>query len=160
MRYCPKCSSKLITKIIENKKRRVCSREECQYIYWNNPVPVVAILVEREGQYVIARNQAWPEGIYSVITGFLEQKESPETAALREVEEELGLTGNVRRHIGNYAFPEQNQIIMCYEVQATGDIKTNHELADYKLLSKNELSEYDFNPLYITRKIIADWLHM
>lgn len=157
MKFCSKCGSELISKVIDGNERYVCSNPGCNFIYWNNPVPVVAALVEYNGNYIIARNKLWPGGIFSVITGYLEQKESPEDAVIREVAEELGLLGSIKRHIGNYIFKEKNQLILCYEVNATGSIKINSELAEIKLLTPKDLSNYDFSPLYITEKIISDW---
>lgn len=157
MNYCPKCGSTLTSKIIDGDNRHACSSEQCSYVFWNNPVPVVAALVEHEGSYIIARNALWPEGIFSVITGYLEAEESPEDAVIREVEEELGLTATIRKHIGNYMFREKNQVILCYEIEAAGEIETNHELAEIRHLSADELSAYDFSPLYITKNIIRGW---
>ena len=158
MKYCSRCGSKLTTKYIDGSNRYVCSSEECSYVYWNNPIPVVAALVSCNDRYVIARNSAWPKGIFSVVTGYLEMNEGPEEAVIREVSEELGIKGSIKRHIGNYLFKEKNQVILCYEVVASGKIKTNHELAEIKELSPAELSEYDFSPLYITERIKHDWI--
>ncbi len=157
MKYCSECGSALEVKHIDGYKRYVCSNEECGYVHWNNPIPVVAALVLYNGNYIVARNSDWPEGIFSVITGYLEQKEAPEDAVLREVEEELGLKGKIKRHIGNYGFKKKNQVILCYEVEAAGNIKTNHELVECKELSPDELRVYDFSPLYITEQIQQDW---
>ena len=157
MNYCPQCGSKLIAKEIDDEERLACSSDSCSYVFWNNPVPVVAALVELDGSYIVARNRAWPRGIFSVITGYLEQGELPEDAVLREVSEELGLQGTVTRFIGNYTFKEKNQVLLCYQVSATGAIETNHELAEIRQLSPEELSAYDFSPLYITEKLIRDW---
>lgn len=155
MKFCPECGSKIALKEIDGAKRFVC--EGCNYIHWNNPAPVVAALVHYEGKYIIARNTLWPRGIFSVITGYLEQNETPEQAVLREVEEELGLSGRIKRFIGNYTFFEKNQVILCYEVEAEGEISTNHELAEVKVLLPDELKAYDFSPLYITEQIVRDW---
>jgi len=157
MKFCPNCANPLIKKYIDGSSKLACSNEACSFVYWNNPVPVVAALVEYNQTYIIARNVLWPKKIFSVITGYLEQNETPEDAVLREVSEELGLSGNIRRHIGNYTFREKNQVILCYEVEATGTITTNHELAEIRLLTPAELLEYDFSPLYITQNIIHDW---
>jgi NADH pyrophosphatase NudC (nudix superfamily) len=146
-----------VSKSIDGNERYVCTNEHCSFIHWNNPVPVVAALVEHSDGYIIARNSLWPQGVFSVITGYLEQNEGPEEAVIREVQEELGLQGKIRRLIGNYTFKEKNQVILCYEVAASGLIKTNHELAEIKQLSTSELMAYDFSPLYITEKIISDW---
>ncbi|MEJ2618766.1 MAG: NUDIX domain-containing protein, partial [Candidatus Thiodiazotropha sp.] len=120
MKYCSKCGNKLTTKRIDGQARYVCVNEECGYVFWNNPIPVVAALVKCDEKYILARNVSWAKGIFSVITGYLESEESPEDAALREVSEELGLNGMITRHIGNYAFHKKNQVILCYEVVATG----------------------------------------
>ena len=144
-------------KTMEGIERSACPTPQCHYIHWNNPIPVVAALVKHEDRYIIARNSQWPKRIFSVITGYLEQNESPKAAVLREVQEELGLTGTIKNLIGAYSFVEQNQIIICYEVEASGQLTTNHEIADVKRLTPDELSAYDFSPLYITRNIILDW---
>jgi len=160
MKFCPKCGSDLHTKLIDGAKRDVCTNPECKFTFWNNPVPVVAALINYKDEYIVARNAKWPKGIFSVITGYLEQNESPEDAVLREVSEELGLTGNIKQHIGNYIFKEKNQVILCYEVVATGKIKVDAELAEIKQLTEKELADYDFSPLYITERIISDWLSL
>jgi NADH pyrophosphatase NudC (nudix superfamily) len=157
MKYCPYCGSGLKAMHIDGSQRYVCSKEKCGFIYWNNPIPVVAALVMRNNNYILARNVSWPKGIFSVIAGYLEQGESPEEAVIREVSEELGLKAKVKRHIGNYTFEEKNQIILCYEVEASGKVITNDELAETKELSVEELSAYDFSPLYIAKKIQHDW---
>jgi NADH pyrophosphatase NudC (nudix superfamily) len=157
MKYCSECGNELTPKQIDGNTRYVCSSGECGYVYWNNPIPVVAALVTYNGKYIIARNSGWPKGVFSVITGYLEREESPEDAVLREVSEELGLNGAIKRHIGNYSFNEKNQVILCYEIEATGNIEINHELVEFKELSPKELREYDFSPLYITEKIKRDW---
>jgi NADH pyrophosphatase NudC (nudix superfamily) len=157
MKYCLECGSALVAKHIDGNTRYVCSSKNCDFIYWNNPIPVVAALVSCNGKYIIARNSAWPKGIFSVITGYLEREESPEDAVVREVTEELGVKGTIKRHIGNYGFHEKNQVILCYEVEATGKIEINHEIVEFIELSPRELLEYDFSPLYITELIKRDW---
>ena len=90
MNFCPNCGSTVTTKSIDGAARRVCTDDACNYMHWNNPVPVVMALVEWQGNYVIARNARWPSGRFSVIAGYLEANESPDSAILREVKEELG----------------------------------------------------------------------
>jgi NADH pyrophosphatase NudC (nudix superfamily) len=47
-----------------------------------NPVPVVAALIEYQGKIVLARNAQWPEGMFSLVTGYLEKHETPEDAVV------------------------------------------------------------------------------
>lgn len=126
-------------------------------MHWDNPIPVVAALVLYQGHYVIARHAGWPTGLFSLITGYLERNEAPEQAVVREVLEELGVTGQVTRHIGNYAFIEKNQLILAYEVVASGTLAVNHELVELRHLLLAELAEYDFGPLSLTQAIVKDW---
>jgi len=160
MKYCPNCRSELITKEIDGESRQACSNNNCKFVFWNNPVPVVAAVVELDGNYIIARNTEWPTGYFSVIAGYLEKGETPEQAVIRELQEELGLTGIVIRYIGNYSFLKKNQLIIAYEIQATGTIEINHELAEVKVLSKKQLEQYDFTPLEITANVVADWSNL
>ncbi len=157
MKYCPECKADIIATSVDGESRQACSNDECEFVFWNNPVPVVAALVELNGEYVIARNAQWPEGVFSVIAGYLEAGETPEHAVVRELEEELGLSGSIQRYIGTYSFFDKNQIIIAYQVSASGTIEINHELAQVKLLSRSELAQYDFSPLEITANIVRDW---
>jgi len=157
MKYCPECGTKAPNNNLENSSRFKCGANECNYVHWNNPIPVVAALVKHNEKYLIARNIQWPKRIFSLITGYLEPGEEIENAILREVKEELNLNGKITNYLGLYSFFEQNQIIIAFEVEATGELKTNHELSATKYLTNEELTSYNFHPLYITEKIIKKW---
>lgn len=99
-------------------------------MHYDNPIPVVAAVVEHEGLVVLARNRAWPETWYALIAGFLERGETPEQAVLREVKEELGLDAAAAALIGVYQFARMNQVIIAYHVVGSGTITLNEELVD------------------------------
>ena len=121
-------------------------------------MPVVAAVVEYNNQIVLARNAQWPKGMYSMITGYLERDESPESAVLREVKEELGLDAQLQGFIGHYPFSMKNQLILAFAVSGSGAIELNHEIAEVKLLPKDELEPKQFGRLKLTAKIVQDWL--
>jgi NAD+ diphosphatase len=154
MRFCPQCGSELVTAAIDDVDRLHCSSSACDYVHWDNPIPVVAAIVEYENCVVLARNKSWPEGMFSIITGFLERGETPEQCAVREVKEELGLNGTVERFVGYYSFFEMNQLILAFHVSGTGMIKLGQELAEYKLVPKNKLKPWPFG----TGHAVRDWL--
>ena len=158
--YCPLCATTLVETLIENKSRKVCPTDSCNYIFWNNPIPVVAAIVEHRGKILLAHNVDWPENFYAMITGFLEQKESPEQAIIREIKEELFLNAKIEAFIGHYPFKEMNQVLICYWVKAIGEIKLNEELDSYKLITMENISTYDFGPLYLAQQMIGDWIAM
>ncbi len=134
MNFCPQCAKPLLTEMRGGKERAVCPDAGCGYIFWNNPAPVVAAIVERAGKVVLVRSHGWPESWYGLVTGFLEHQEMPETAVLREVKEELGLEVRMGRYIGMYPFYQMNQLIIAYHVIAeAGEIRLDtEELAGYR----------------------------
>lgn len=152
MPYCSDCGAALTPRLIDDRERLACPA--CAFVVWDNPTPVIAALVEWEGQVVLARNVAWPEGNFSVITGFLEKGETPEECALREVEEELGLRGEIAGHIGHTVFARQNQLILGFHVIAHGEIRLNAELAELRLIPPERLKPWNFG----TGPLVRDWL--
>ena len=152
--YCPQCGSPLRTAEIDGQSRRRCSAAGCTSVLWNNPVPVVAAIVEVEGAVILARNKGWPEKMYGLITGFLEQGETPDDAVLREVREELGLNSAAARFIGYYPFFEMNQLILAFHVPARGEIILGEELADIKRVSVERLKPWTIG----TGPAVRDWL--
>lgn len=123
-------------------------------MHWNNPVPVVAAIIEHEGRVLLARNQLWPLKFFGLVTGFLEKDETPEVGVLREVEEEVGLKGRIVGFVGHYGFPQMNQLIIAFHVQAEGPITLNEELAEYKLLPPDQVRPWPTGTGYAMR----DWL--
>jgi NAD+ diphosphatase len=158
MKFCPICKCDLANKWIDGVDRLACVSSECSFVFWGNPVPVVAAIVMHQGKCVMARNAAWPVGMFSVITGFLERGESPDDAILRETQEELGLTVQSSVFIGHFPFVKFNQLILAYAVECTGALKLNEEIAEVQLLTRGELESFDFGPLELTKSIVQRWL--
>lgn len=152
--YCPQCSKPLVDAEHGGRVRRACADSACGFVHWDNPVPVVAAVVEHEGQIILARNVAWPPSFYALITGFLERGESPESGVQREVEEELGLQPQAANYIGTYEFSRQNQLIIAYHVPATGTVTLNEELADWKHVAFGDIRYWPAGTGYALR----DWL--
>ena len=153
-RYCPQCGGELVLREAGGLERPTCLAEGCGLVLWDNPVPVVAALVELEGRIVLARNVAWPENAFGLVTGFLEREEAPAQAVAREVAEELGLTATAVSLIGLYPFTQKNQLLIAYHVVAQGRIVLNEELAEVRLIEPGRLKAWDFG----TGFAVADWL--
>jgi NAD+ diphosphatase len=153
MKYCPLCGHTLKTADLAGRERLVCSAE-CGYVFWDNPVPVVAGIVELGDSVVLIRNKEWPERFLGIVAGFLEKKESPEEAILRELKEELGLEGEIIDFVGNYGFSQKNQVILAYHIKAHGEIVLGDELAAYKLVPPAELRPWSLG----TGPALKDWL--
>lgn len=140
MRFCPQCAAPLALRTeVEDggaKERLRCSA--CDYTHWNNPVPVLAAVLEcvdREGQLLLARNAAWPGRFFGLVTGFMEAGESPEDGIRREVHEETALRpAGAPSLLGVWDFQRMNQLIVAYHLPVQGEIRLSPELAEFKLL--------------------------
>jgi NADH pyrophosphatase NudC (nudix superfamily) len=154
MEYCPWCGSRLGTKTIEGREYKACVEGSCEYVFWNNPLPVVAAIIEHEGSVILARGKGWPEKMFGVITGFLEQGEAPEDAIVREVKEELGLTATIKDFVGIYPFFQKNQLILVYHLAAEGSITISDELEEIRHVSADKLRPWPFG----TGPAVKDWL--
>lgn len=157
MKFCSDCGSTLTSNTVEFQKRLVCSSQDCDFVFWNNPTPVMAAIVELNGEFLLAHNNSWPEGTFSMITGFIDSRELPEDTAKREIKEELNLDTISLKFLGHYMFKESNQLIIAYHAVVQGSVSLNEELSDYKLLSKESLKTYNFAPFYITQKVVKDF---
>ncbi len=154
VKYCPWCGHELAIKQINGRDYKACPAENCGYVFWDNPLPVVAAIVEHGGNVLLARNKMWSAKMYGLITGFLEKGESPESAVLREVREELGLDAELKEMVGVYPFIERNQLLIVYHVLAAGEIKMNEELADAISVPPEKLRPWAFG----TGLAVKDWL--
>jgi NADH pyrophosphatase NudC (nudix superfamily) len=153
--YCPVCSSNLVMRNEFEPQRLACPSENCTFVHWNNPIPVVAAILEYKGEVILARKQGWPENWYGLITGFLEAGETPEEAILREVEEEVGLKGKIIEFVGYYSFFEKNELILAYHVKGQGTIILGDELEASKNISISKLRPWAFG----TGLAVKDWLN-
>jgi NADH pyrophosphatase NudC (nudix superfamily) len=153
MKFCPQCATPLVEKVVE-RPRLVCPAEGCGFVFWDNPLPVVAAIVEHEGQIVLVRQPGWPPKFHGLVTGFLEKGETPEQAVVREVQEELGLAARVESLVGVYEFIVRNQVIIAYHVVAEGTITLGSELEAFKAVPREKLRPWPMG----TGHAIRDWL--
>lgn len=150
--YCPLCAAPLARNFVGERERDACT--VCAWVHWDNPTPVVAAVIEYEGRVLLARNRAWPEKMFALVTGFLERDEAPAAAVLREVKEETDLDGEAAGLIGVYDFSRMNQVIIAYHVPARGTVRLSEELADYRLIEPARLRPWPQG----TGQALADWM--
>jgi NADH pyrophosphatase NudC (nudix superfamily) len=133
--FCPQCATPMafITLAEDGGDKERLRCPACGYTHWNNPTPVLAAVIEYQGRILLARNAAWPEKTYALITGFMEAGETPQEGITREIAEETSLTTTALNLLGVYDFQRMNQVIIAYHAVCHGDVQLSSELVDYRL---------------------------
>lgn len=157
-RYCPQCAAPLAMISLDEdggpRERLRCPAPGCGWTHWNNPTPVLAAVVEYQGQVLLARNAAWPGKRFALITGFMEAGEKPEQGIVREIREETGLFVSHLDLIGVYDFQRMNQVIVAYHAVTHGEVSLSPELVEWRLYGLDEVRCWPSG----TGQALADWL--
>lgn len=155
-RHCAHCGTALqpITLAEDGGDKERLRCPACGWTHWNNPTPVLAAIVEYQGQVLLARNAAWPPKMFGLITGFMEAGESPLEGVAREVKEETNLDVRALKLVGAYEFLRMNQVIIAYYAVCEGEVRLSPELVDWRLCALDELKCWPAGTGYA----LADWL--
>ncbi len=92
--------------------------------------------------------------MFALITGFLENGETPEQGIAREVREETSLQAETIELIGVYEFIRKNELIIAYHVRAYGTIALSPELLEYRLVEPAKLRPWRAG----TGHALAEWM--
>lgn len=120
--FCPQCGGRLHQRYTEGRDRLVC--EKCGFIFYQNPVPAVAVILQKNHQILLVKRKFAPRaGDWSLPAGFIEWGEGPEQTATREVQEETGLNIAVRSLYGVYPgrdYPDHEILLVVYRGEVLG----------------------------------------
>ncbi|MGZ9809457.1 NAD(+) diphosphatase [Pseudoroseicyclus sp. H15] len=81
--------------------------------------PVVIMLVTHGNSVLLGRSPAWPEGMFSLLAGFVEPGEGIEAAVRREVWEEAGVRVGPVRYLSSQPWPFPASLMMGCIGEAT-----------------------------------------
>jgi NAD+ diphosphatase len=155
-RFCPQCATSLqwLSRLEDGGEKERLRCAVCDYTHWNNPTPVLAAVIEYQGQILLARNAAWDAKMYALITGFMEAGETPQDGITREIREETNLDTTELNLIGVYDFQRMNQVIIAYHAVCEGEVRLSPELVDYRLYTPQTIKCWPAGTGYA----LADWL--
>ncbi|MCI2399425.1 NAD(+) diphosphatase [Aliiroseovarius subalbicans] len=105
--------------------------------------PVVIMLVTRGNAVLVGRSPGWPEGMYSLLAGFLEPGETVEAAVRREVFEEAGVQIGAVRYLASQPWPYPSSLMIgCHgEALSTQITLDPVELEDALWVTREEMLE-------------------
>ena len=114
--YCGRCGSRTQTK--ETERAKVCPR--CGLHNFPRLSPAIIVAVERGDEILLARSAHFPQGMFSVLAGFVEPGETIEECVVREVKEEVGITvGNIR-YFGSQPWPFPHSLMLGFTAEYVG----------------------------------------
>ena len=99
------------------------------------------MLITHGNRLLLGRNAAWPEGMYSLLAGFIEPGETIENAVRREILEESGIrVGRVVYHASQpWSFP-YSLMIGCFGEAVSEEIAFDgKELEDCRWFPRDEV---------------------
>ena len=105
--------------------------------------PVVIVLVTHGDEVLLGRSAFWPEGMYSLLAGFVEPGETIEAAARREVAEESGIRLGAVGYLASQPWPFPSSLMFGLRAEAlTREIVLDpEELEDALWAGKEEVLE-------------------
>ena len=114
-----------------DKEQAFCCPSTSSMIY-PQISPCVLAMITKGNQILLARNNLFPEGLYSVLAGFVEVSESAEETVEREVMEEVGIKVKNIEYVGSQPWPFPSQLMLGFKCEYdSGEI----------IIDKNEIVE-------------------
>lgn len=138
-RFCAKCGAK--SKASEAGWQRDCAA--CDAKHFPRTDPVVIMLITHLDSVLVGRSPGWPEGMYSLLAGFVEPGESIEAAVRREVFEESGVRVGRVDYLASQPWPFPASLMFgCSGEALTTEIEIDpDEIEDAKWVSRSQMLE-------------------
>ncbi len=116
MNFCSNCGSSNLKKVIpagDNRKRIVC--DNCNRIHYSNPKIVTGCLPVWGDQVLLCKRAIEPcKGLWNIPAGYLENHETVEAGAKREVWEEALAKVEIKDVLTLYSIPHYNQVYVLF----------------------------------------------
>ncbi len=105
--------------------------------------PVVIMLVTDGNSVLVGRSPAWPEGMYSLLAGFVEPGETLEAAVRREVFEEVGVRVGEVGYLASQPWPFPASLMFGARATALGRalVLDTKEIEDAMWLSREDMMQ-------------------
>ena len=137
--HCANCGAH--TEVIDAGHVRQCP--VCGLSHFPRSDPAIIVLVtDDQDRALLGRNEAWPEGRYSTLAGFVEPGESLEAAVRREVLEETGVVvGPEIEYAGSQPWPLPSSLMLGFFAKASNfDIEVDaDEIAEARWFTREDL---------------------
>lgn len=137
--FCARCGAE--SHITNAGWQRTCP--SCGGQHFPRTDPVVIMLILDGEDVLLGRAPNWPEGMYSLLAGFVEPGETLEAAVRREVFEEAGVEVGEVGYLASQPWPFPASLMFgCIGYARTREIRIDEvELASARWVSRSEMVE-------------------
>jgi 8-oxo-dGTP diphosphatase len=122
VQFCIQCGAPIVRRHLFGLERAICPA--CGWIHFEDPKVAAAVLVELDGQVLLTQRANEPfQGWWSLPAGFVNAREDPADAAVRECLEETGLIIEITGLAGVIAGREHDRgadIVIAYRAKVIG----------------------------------------
>ncbi len=156
-RFCSRCGAKAVPS--ETERAMVCP--ECRLRNYPRISPSMIVAVTRGDELLMARGHHFPEGLYSVLAGFVEPGETLEQCVEREVMEETGIeVENIQYH-SSQPWPFPHSLMVGFTADyAGGELNIDPtEIEDAGWYTADRLPDRIPSESTIARALINDYLN-
>ena len=135
--FCASCGAR--SAMVKAGWQRSCPA--CNAQHFPRTDPVVIMLITHGNRVLLGRGPTWPEGMYSLLAGFIEPGETIEAAVRREVLEESGVLVGAVGYLASQPWPFPASLMIGCRGEALSDAITLDpaELQDARWVSREEL---------------------
>lgn len=136
-RFCANCGRP--TEVAMGGWQRACPA--CGRRHFPRTDPVVIMLITHGNAVLMGRSHGWPEGMHSLLAGFVEPGETIEAAVRREVAEEAGVAVGTVSYLASQPWPWPSSLMIGCRGEAAGrDLVIDEtEIEEALWLSREEL---------------------
>lgn len=138
-RFCARCGAR--SEMSQGGWQRGCPA--CNAQHFPRTDPVVIMLITHGNSVLMGRSPGWPEGMYSLLAGFVEPGETLEAAVRREVMEEAGVPVGEVRYLASQPWPFPASLMFgCAGKALSRDIRIDPvEIEDAMWVTRTEMMQ-------------------
>ncbi|MGH1331906.1 MAG: NAD(+) diphosphatase [Paracoccaceae bacterium] len=138
-RYCSKCGAESAPTMAG--WQRDCPK--CKASHFPRTDPVVIMLITHGNSVLVGRSPGWPEGMFSLLAGFVEPGETIEAAVRREVYEEAGVKVGQVGYLASQPWPYPSSLMIGCQGEATSqEIKIDpKEIEEALWVSREDMAD-------------------
>lgn len=142
--FCPACGDRYGAEALRGWNR-TCG--QCGKVFYLHSKPTASTLIVQDGRVLLGKRRVEPsKGKWDIIGGFLDYGEHPHAAAVREAEEETGLTVRIVRELGTfmdiYGDDAEATLNMAFIAEiVSGEMQPDDDIEELRWFAADKLPE-------------------